>query len=120
MICRIVFVLIVIKSILLAQGNDNCLKSYQLYSSYSDVILTSVAFGSEINSTNFLSFRKGANKFRQDTDEMEKSSRIRRIPGDIVTAGKIFVYDFIHVSSEPARWDRNDLMWAGGFAGSWR
>jgi membrane-associated phospholipid phosphatase len=53
----------------------------------------------------------------QPTPEEQKDSRsIRDVPGDIYNAGKIFVYDFVHVSSEPARWDGNDLKWFGGFA----
>jgi membrane-associated phospholipid phosphatase len=55
-------------------------------------------------------------RFQEGSDEQDKSRSIRDVPGDIFNAGKIFVYDFVHVSSEPARWERGDWMWFSGFA----
>ena len=114
MIYTILCTIIFMQSFLLAQGDDAYLKSYQLYRSYSETSSEVLAFRSGISSENSILYYSNGSQHRQNSNEPKSGRSIRDVPGDLATAGKIFFSDFVHVYTEPARWDSGDLLRVGG------
>ena len=107
---------IFIHTLLLAQGGNTFLDSFRFYQKYSVNKAMVIHLHGLVHSSSALSYQVQNDTDDSDPDENGKPGRLVRIPGDILTAVKIFGDDFIHVTTEPARWDKEDLVWAGGFA----
>jgi membrane-associated phospholipid phosphatase len=98
---------------LLAQDDDATFKSYQLYRAYSEISSEALAFKPQMGSEFSSLYYSNGIQHKQDSEDSKKGRSIRDVPGDLATGGKIFYSDFIHVYTEPARWDSGDLMRVG-------
>ncbi len=116
MFFKISYVGIFISTLLFAQGENAFLNSFRLYQKYSTNKPVEMYRHDLVLSGSALSYQVQDDTGKSDQEENGKPGRLARIPGDIFTAAKIFGDDFIHVTTEPARWDKGDLVWAGGFA----
>lgn len=101
------------QSFLLAQGTEVYLKSYQLFRSYSEKNSKVLAFGPGINSQISTFYYPNENQRWQNANDTKSGRSIRDVPGDLVTGGKIFGSDLVHVYTEPTRWDSGDLVKVG-------
>jgi membrane-associated phospholipid phosphatase len=116
MFFKIFNVVIFIHTLLLAQSENAFIGSLRLYQKYSVNKPVEIYYSCLVRSGSALFYQVQHDNDETDPDENGKHGRLARIPGDILTAAKIFGDDFIHVTTEPARWDKGDLVWAGGFA----
>lgn len=116
MFFKIFYFVIFIHTLLLAQGENAFLSSFRLYQKYSVNKPVEMHHHGLVHAGSALSYQVQNDTEESDPDDNGKPGRLERIPGDIVTAAKIFGDDFIHVTTEPFRWDKGDLVWAGGFA----